>query len=97
MLSVDSYRHFFRKMEHTINFLNELNSGGMYKVFDFKLHNVIGTDTAENMSRVFGAGYHGFKKKRKTAKALPKDLFGEEAIWHLLKEQGFMTMIGFDA
>lgn len=55
-LTIDSFsrRHFFRKMEVTLEYLHKLQQGGDYKVFDFKLHNIIGADTAENQLRVFG-------------------------------------------
>ena len=69
---------------------------GVYDVFDFKIHNVIGTDTAENLSRVFGERFKGFYKKR-GKKHYPDDIIGDEAIWKKMKQRGFITMLGFDA
>ena len=66
---------------------------GVHDVFDFKIHNVIGTDTAENLSRVFGEEFKGFHGK----KHLPDDIFGEDAIWAKMRKRGFMTLLGFDA
>ena len=53
MLTVDSYsrRHFFRKLPKTVEFLNQLN--GNFSVFDFKLHNVYGASSVENMVPIF--------------------------------------------
>jgi hypothetical protein len=51
MTTLDSLsrRHFFRKLPQTVDYLNELaEDGSGFKVYDFKVHNVIGADTAEN-------------------------------------------------
>lgn len=49
-----SRRHFYRKMPLTIQYLNTLKSKSNWRVYDFQFHNIIGTDTMENQSRVFG-------------------------------------------
>jgi len=94
-ISVDSFsrRHFFRKCKKTVKLLNQMKQEGVHDVFDFKIHNVIGTDTAENLSRVFGEEFKGFHGK----KHLPDDIFGEDAIWAKMRKRGFMTLLGFDA
>ena len=53
ILTIDSYsrRHFFRKMPKTVKFLNNLNS--TFAAFDFKLHNVYGESSTDNMVPVF--------------------------------------------
>jgi hypothetical protein len=93
-ISVDSFsrRHFFRKLEKTVDFLNKLNSEGDYGVFDFKLHNVIGGDTSENLSMVLG---HRFLGKHHSDD--PKDRYKKEAMWYKMKELGFATQFGTDA
>lgn len=94
LATVDSFsrRHFFRKLPSTVRYLNALNAEGKYAVFDFKLHNIIGADTSENMMRVFGQRWvRGFDGSQNI------DFHGDEAIWTLLKKQGFMTMFGSDA
>jgi hypothetical protein len=92
-VSVDSFsrRHFFRKLPKTVEFINRLKAGGEYAVFDNKLHNVIGDDTLENMSHVFGERFIGLKFHN-----LPEDRYGDDAIWAKLKDMGFTTMLGFD-
>lgn len=94
MLTGDSFsrRHFFRKMSKTVNFINDLNQNPDWKVFDFKIHNIIGSDTAENQSRIFGTRFNGFEFE----KNLNTDLFGKDAIWSKFIRSGFVTMLGFD-
>mmetsp|Transcript_5274 Transcript_5274/g.9677 ORF Transcript_5274/g.9677 Transcript_5274/m.9677 type:complete len:673 (-) Transcript_5274:10-2028(-) len=94
LATVDSFsrRHFFRKLPATVNYLNELKTKGKYAVFDFKLHNIIGADTSENMMRVFGQKWvRGFSGSQNV------DFHGDQAIWTLLKKYGFMTLLGSDA
>jgi hypothetical protein len=94
LATVDSFsrRHFFRKLPTTVKYLNGLNRDGKYAVFDFKLHNIIGADTSENMMRVFGTRWvSGFSGEQGI------DFHGDEAIWSLLKQRGFMTLFGSDA
>jgi hypothetical protein len=93
MFTLDSFsrRHFFRKLPGTVGLLNHLEKGERWKVFDFKVHNVIGTDTAENQARVFGESFEGYKNENITTDLLEKD-----AIWYKLKKKGFATLLGFD-
>lgn len=58
ILTIDSYsrRHFFRKLPKTVEFLNNLDS--RFSVFDFKLHNIIGTSSIENMIPVFSGNFY---------------------------------------
>ena len=53
ILTIDSYsrRHFFRKMPKTVEFLNNLNTS--FPTFDYKIHNIIGTNSIANMIPVF--------------------------------------------
>jgi hypothetical protein len=94
-VSPDSFSrsHFFRKAPKIIDFLTRLKNEGKYDVFDFKLHNIIGADTAENLSRVFGTKFDGFYKRDKKNKKdeMPDDLFGKDAIWKHFKAKGFAT------
>jgi hypothetical protein len=94
LVTVDSFsrRHFFRKLPTTVEYLNELNRDSKYAVFDFKLHNIIGADTSENMMRVFGTRWvKSFPGKQGI------DFHGDDAIWSILKKHGFMTLYGSDA
>lgn len=49
-----SRRHFYRKLNSTISYFTHLSQNSDYKVYDFKLHNIIGADTSGNMMRIFG-------------------------------------------
>ena len=84
-----SRSHFYRKLPQTVEYLNSLKD---YRVYDFKLHNVIGADTSENQMLVFGETW---------VKNFPGSQFldyhGASAIWSILKPLGFMTMWGTDA
>ncbi|CAG9317256.1 unnamed protein product [Blepharisma stoltei] len=93
-LTVDSFsrRHFFRKLESTLGFLNKLKESGTYDVFDYKFHNIIGADTAENQLRVFAE-----KWVREFVGDQDVDFAGKDAIWFKLKNLGFMTLYGTDA
>ena len=61
MLTIDSYsrRHFFRKLPETVKFLNSLNSTfPAFAAFDFKLHNIFGQSSVENMVPIFSGNYY---------------------------------------
>jgi hypothetical protein len=53
MLTVDSFsrRHFYRKMKKTIDYFNKGHEN--FSIFDFKLHNVIGQSSVQNMVPIF--------------------------------------------
>jgi hypothetical protein len=76
-LVVDSFsrRHFFRKLPVTVDYLNELNKGADYRVFDFKLHNIRGKDSIMNQFWLFGD-----KLPKESGKL--KDNLGDKAIWN---------------
>ena len=59
ILTIDSYsrRHFFRKMPETVKFLNKMNANTTFSVFDFKLHNIYGQSSIENMVPVFSGNF----------------------------------------
>jgi hypothetical protein len=96
MLTLDSFsrRHFYRKLPKTIELLNQIEAEGVWKVHDFKLHNIIGTDTAENQSFIFGRSFQGFASRSRMREG---DFFGKSAIWSYFREKGFVTLLGFDA
>lgn len=52
-LGLDSFsrRHFFQKLVTTVKYLNNLPKE--YKIFDFKLHNIAGKATADNITPLF--------------------------------------------
>lgn len=47
---IDSYsrKHFFRKMPKSVEYLNNLNEGRQYEVFDFLIHNIYGGNSVAN-------------------------------------------------
>ena len=53
MLTVDSFsrRHFYRKMKKTIDFFNKGHKD--FAIFDFKLHNVVGQSSVQNIVPIF--------------------------------------------
>ena len=55
-LTIDSYsrRHFYRKLPETVSYLSSLKNSS-YSVFDFKLHNVYGSSSIDNMFPVFSS------------------------------------------
>jgi hypothetical protein len=91
-LVVDSFsrRHFFRKMNRTVEFLNKLNTGDEFRVFDFKIHNVRGADSIRNQIWVFGD-----KWPTKTNRL--RDNVGSDSMWQYMKENGFVTMMGLES
>ena len=94
MCTLDSLsrKHFFRKLPTTIDYLNDLNANSSFSVHDFKIHNIIGADTAENQSTVFGDKWvRSFKGNQVV------DHYAEKAIWNKMRDRGFVTLLGFDS
>lgn len=84
-----SRNHFYRKLPETLKFFQNIQG---YHVFDFLLHNIIGADTSENQMRVFGETW-----VKQFSGSQNIDFHGENAIWSILKNLGFMTLWGTDA
>lgn len=57
MMIVDSFsrKHFFRKLPRTVEYLNNLNSQDKYKIYDFYMHNIIGTNSVGNQAPILGS------------------------------------------
>lgn len=57
MLTIDSYsrRHFFRKLPKTVDYLNSLNNASDFSVFDFKIHNLFGATSVDNILPIFAS------------------------------------------
>lgn len=87
-LVVDSFsrRHFYRKLTETVEFLNEANRNSTHAVFDFKLHNIHGHDSIENMSITL-SGIPKYKRAK-------EETDYKYDIWNILRKQGYVTMIG---
>ena len=94
MITIDSFsrRHFYRKLPKTVELLNSWEKNKVFKIFDLKIHNIQGWDTARNQAYIFGEDFPGFKSNPKF-----NDRFQEEAIWNMLKKQGFKSLLGFEA
>ena len=92
-IAIDSFsrRHFYRKLPRTTALLNSLNAAQDFTVFDFKLHNIIGQGSAENMIPVFtNQSFHSYK-------TVPKgDQLGPTSLWAMLKDMGYTTLLGFE-
>jgi hypothetical protein len=96
LLTVDSYsrRHFFRKMPKTVAFLNDLPSN--YSVFDFKLHNIYGGSSVENMVPIFsGMNYLDLPYVEKDT---PReyDVLKNDSMWGYFRSKGFVTLFGLE-
>ncbi|CAG9322040.1 unnamed protein product [Blepharisma stoltei] len=95
MLVFDSLsrRHFYRKLPHTQEFLNNIDSN-KFSVFDFKIHNVMGDNSLPNVYPVWtGKTLIDLSRQEKYEnKVQMKDLIGPDAFWYYLKEKGWMTL-----
>ena len=87
ILTLDSVsrRNFYRKMPLTADFLRNLSSS--FRVFDFKLSNVMGEYSADNiLPMLYG------EVPVKMLKSIPDtDVFYDRSIYKLAKEHGFVT------
>jgi hypothetical protein len=94
MLALDSFsrRHFFRKVPKTVELLNAWEKNKVFKIFDLKIHNIQGWDTARNQAFIFGEDFPGISREPEYI-----DKFGEEAIWTMMRKQGFKSLLGFEA
>ena len=93
-ISIDSFsrRHFFRKMKKTLGSLNEMNGEkDGFRVFDFKLHNVLGATSTENMVPMFSN-----TSFLEVSNPPYRDLLGPGALWNLFKSHGYMTLMGYE-
>lgn len=95
MIVLDSLsrKHFYRKLNNTVDFLNQLNPNKT-RVFDFKIHNVMGDNSLPNVYPVWsGRPVQPLSESAKTFNRNQNtDLIGEASIWHYLNNQGFATM-----
>ena len=88
-----SRKHFYRKLNHTVDYLNQLDPS-QFRVFDFKIHNVMGDNSLPNVYPVWMG--RPLPVMSETTKASNRqqdaDLLGNRSIWQHLKEKGFATM-----
>ena len=93
LLTIDSFsrKHFYRKLNETVELLNAVKREGKYSVFDFKLNNVMGGNSMDNMGPIFG---------NFTLKPLDdppyEDRLGPSSLWNIFRENGYATMLGFE-
>jgi hypothetical protein len=93
MLTLDSFsrNHFFRKLDRTVDLLNDISKSSNFTIFDFKLHNVHASDSIENMLPIFGeteqANFLGDQDV---------DKLGEKGLWNIFRELGFVSVLGFE-
>jgi len=92
LLVIDSYsrKHFYRKMPKTANYLNFLNKNEQYRVFDFKLHNIIGGNSVANQMPILAL------KPQIDDFSPNRDFTGNSSLWSVFKSKGFMTYFGFE-
>lgn len=91
LLTIDSYsrRHFYRKLPKTVRFLDKLKES--FGVFDFKIHNIFGDNSVENMVPVFTDQY--FKEKKEIR---DYDALGDDSMWKFFRSKGFITLFGLE-
>jgi hypothetical protein len=99
MLTMDSVsrKQFYRKLPLTHQLLASVDPA-LFKVFDFKLHNVIGDNSLPNVYPVFTGKPLGTYDKNYN-RIQDADMLGEDSIWSYLKEkvrlrQGWTTLLG---
>ena len=97
-LTLDSFarRHFFRMLPGVVKTLNNINrdSAADFSVFDFNFHNIIGVDSPGNQVPILG-GNLKFTRKRKGNQN--GDFLGDKAIWNILREKGYVSLLGFES
>lgn len=82
-----SRRNFYRKLPKTLEFLQSLNKD-FYKVFDFKIHNVMGEYSANNLiPQLIGDVDYRMHRER-----VYGDLYGNKGIWNYANSSGFVTL-----
>jgi hypothetical protein len=102
MLTLDSYsrRHFFRKLPKTVEYLNSLNNASDFSVYDFKIHNLFGATSVDNILPIFASKAYPDFTEIDTADVM-RDIVGESALWRIFREhvgamQGYVTYVGFE-
>jgi len=92
MLTIDSYsrRHFFRKLPKTAEYLNSLNQGSDFSVFDFQIHNLFGASSVDNILPIF-ANFTEIDTPD-----VMRDIVGDSALWNIFRQHGFVTYVGFE-
>jgi hypothetical protein len=53
-----------------------MNAGGKYKVFDYLIHNIVGTNSVGNQAPLLGKNI-----KEEYLGNLDRDFVGEDALW----------------
>lgn len=101
LLTVDSAsrRQTYRKLPKTIDFMKNLNSN--YSVFDFKIHNVIGDNSARNQVPIFtGSQYMKFKGDKDNPGSVDGFFHGDTlkgtSIFNYMSRMGFATLMGYE-
>lgn len=102
ILTVDSAsrRHFFRKLPRTVEYLNSLDPTE-HRVYDFKIHNVIGDNSARNSVPLFTGKqklvYRGDKEKEGSPEGFFNgDALKRHSLYFYMSEMGFTTMLAFE-
>lgn len=83
----------YRKLPKTVEYLESLNKEEEYAVFDFKIHNILGHNSVSNQVPIFGP-LSKFVFKFDGDQEV--DYLGEDALWNLLKDHGFISMLGLE-
>ena len=93
LLTIDSFsrKHFYRKLTETVKLLNKLRDSGEFGVYDFKLNNIQGGNSIDNMITIF-ANF----TPRPLDDPPYEDRLGATSLWHILKSNGYVTLLGVE-
>lgn len=91
VLTLDSFsrRHFYSKLPKTVQYLRDLED---YHVTDFRLHNVAGDNSVDNILPLFTAG---IDKASIKSRGVSSSLNGR-GLWSMFRRAGYLTLLGFE-
>jgi hypothetical protein len=97
MLTIDSLsrKQFFRKLPRTKDYINSIDTQ-KFSVFDFKLHQIMGDNSLPNVWPIWTGTTlsRAMVAKKNENRVTDGDLTNGDGIWHYLRENGWVTMLG---
>ncbi|CAG9331296.1 unnamed protein product [Blepharisma stoltei] len=93
-LVLDSFsrRHFYRKLPKTVALLKEIYQSNLYHIEDFLVYNIRGPGSVQNQIQILGNQWINQNQKY-----VQKDLVGENAIWNILSQFGYVSLLGIES
>lgn len=92
VLTLDSFsrRHFYSKLPRTLELLRSLDED--FEVTDFRLHNVAGDNSIDNVLPLFT---EGIDKQSIKGRGVSSSLNGR-GMWSVFRRAGYLTLLGFE-